>query len=64
MESTGDLNDERSASKQIEIDYRQSDQLRYWARELNTKPETLLAVIERIGPVVDDVRIELSKQSK
>jgi hypothetical protein len=41
------------------IDIASPINVRYWCRELNVTPVQLRAAVEKIGPAVDDVCVEL-----
>lgn len=43
------------------IDVHKRHELDYWTRELGVDVETLKATVNRVGPMVERVRLELSK---
>ena len=50
----------RGPADRRRIDVSQKHELQYWTRELGVDAETLKATVNRVGPMVDKVRNELS----
>ena len=50
-----------STDSRKHIDIHQPHAIGEWAEELGVTPEELLAAVEKVGPVLDDVLQELRK---
>lgn len=50
---------ERGAGDRNRINVNQDHELRYWTKELGVDAETLKATVQRVGPMVSDVRSAL-----
>ena len=49
----------RGAQDRDRINVNQDHELRYWTKELGVDEETLKATVQRVGPLVNDVRSAL-----
>lgn len=52
--------DKRGPADRTRIDVNAKHELQYWTRELGVDAQTLKATVNRVGPMVDKVRNELS----
>ena len=50
----------RGPADRERIDVHAKHELQYWTKELGVDAETLKATVNRVGPMVDKVRSELS----
>ena len=44
------------------INVNEGFELRYWARHLGVSVEQIRSAVRKVGPAVDDVRLELERQ--
>ena len=51
----------RGPADHSHIDVSEPFEVRYWCRELDVTPGDLRRVVDRVGPVVDDVKGELAR---
>jgi len=54
-----DSTQDRGAPDRSRINLNQEHELRYWSKELGVDEETLKATVQRVGPLVNDVRSAL-----
>jgi hypothetical protein len=58
-----DSTQDRGAQDRSRINVGQEHELRYWSKELGVDEETLKATVQRVGPMVNDVRSALRGRS-
>ncbi|HEY0336128.1 MAG TPA: DUF3606 domain-containing protein [Burkholderiales bacterium] len=51
----------RSAREPNRIDLDNDDEIRWWAKELGVSGVAILDAVEKVGPLVDDVRRHLDQ---
>ena len=54
-----DSTQDRGAADRNRINVNQEHELRYWTKELGVDEATLKATVQRVGPMVNDVRSAL-----
>lgn len=52
----------KQASDRNRIDIHQSHEVRYWTQTLGISEERLKDVVQKVGPMADDVQRELGKE--
>ena len=52
---------ERGPQDALRVSVNEPWEVRYWCEELGVTPEQLKQAVRRVGPMVEDVRLELGK---